>query len=185
MTNHHKGFTLIELLIVVAIIGILAAIAVPNFLNAQTRAKIARIQSDQRAIGTALGMYNIDNNAFPPFVNFPTFAYRGVPELTTPISYLANYPFDSFKRTIEGYGLEDDLPYTKMAYYNVKIMHDTGQATGSTSFGNLEYRQGYTWIVRSIGPNRQYDYDSSTNTFPDYDATNGLISFGDIYMRGS
>ena len=54
-----KGFTLIELLIVVAIIAILAAIAIPNFLEAQTRAKVARVLSDQRTLGTAVEQYSV------------------------------------------------------------------------------------------------------------------------------
>ena len=62
-TNH--GFTLIELLIVVAIIGILAAIAVPNFLNAQVRAKIARVHSELRSLSTAIDSYQLDNNQHP------------------------------------------------------------------------------------------------------------------------
>lgn len=60
-----KAFTLIELLIVVAIIAILAAIAVPNFLEAQTRAKVSRVAADQRSYATALETYYIDNNTYP------------------------------------------------------------------------------------------------------------------------
>ncbi len=61
----HGGFTLIELLIVVAIIAILAAIAVPNFLEAQTRAKVSRVKADVRSIATALEAYRIDQNLYP------------------------------------------------------------------------------------------------------------------------
>ena len=62
-----KAFTLIELLIVVAIIAILAAIAVPNFLEAQTRAKVSRAVSDMRTLATAIESYYVDNNKYPPF----------------------------------------------------------------------------------------------------------------------
>lgn len=60
------GFTLIELLIVVAIIAILAAIAVPNFLEAQVRAKVSRAKSDLRTIATAMESYGVDHNVAPP-----------------------------------------------------------------------------------------------------------------------
>lgn len=90
--NKDSGFTLIELLIVVAIIAILAAIAVPNFLEAQTRSKIARVQADMRSIATALESYRVDHNNYPP-----SNAPQGTPispwydrfiPLTTPVSYL-------------------------------------------------------------------------------------------------
>jgi len=60
-----SGFTLIELLIVVAIIGIIAAIAIPNLLNAIDRSKQKRTMADMRSVGTACEEYSIDNNFYP------------------------------------------------------------------------------------------------------------------------
>ena len=60
-----EGFTLIELLIVVAIIGIIAAIAIPNLLNAIQRGKQKRTMADMRAIGTVVESYAVDNNRYP------------------------------------------------------------------------------------------------------------------------
>jgi general secretion pathway protein G len=61
----HDGFTLIELLIVVAIIGIIAAVAVPNLLNAVDKAKQKRTMADIRTIGAAVEAYATDNALYP------------------------------------------------------------------------------------------------------------------------
>src|ERR1017187_7289029 len=63
--RNHKGFTLIELLIVVAIIGIIVAIAIPNLLNAIQRAKQKRTMGDMRSAGTAADAYAVDFNHYP------------------------------------------------------------------------------------------------------------------------
>lgn len=60
-----RAFTLIELLTVVGIIAILAAIAVPNFLEAQVRSKISRTISDMAVVSAALRSYYADNNHYP------------------------------------------------------------------------------------------------------------------------
>src|SRR5438309_4705096 len=81
-----KGFTLIELLIVVAIIGIIAAIAIPNLLNAIDRGKQKRTMADERSIGTAVESYAVDNNFYPKVSTFAT-----VTPLITPI-YIKTAP---------------------------------------------------------------------------------------------
>ena len=63
--RRQNGFTLIELLIVVAIIGIIAAIAIPNLLNAIDRSKQKRTMADMRSVGTAVEEYSVDNNFYP------------------------------------------------------------------------------------------------------------------------
>src|SRR5512140_712723 len=66
MNKNRKGFTLIELLIVVAIIGIIVAIAIPNLLNAIQRAKQRKSMGDIRSIATAVEAYAVDFNRYPP-----------------------------------------------------------------------------------------------------------------------
>jgi prepilin-type N-terminal cleavage/methylation domain-containing protein len=115
----QRGFTLIELLIVVAIIAILAAIAVPNFLEAQVRSKVARTQSDLRTMATAMEAYYIDNNSYtrdsdssldfldvgdaaltPSDPNFGHCA-NGALTLTTPIAYISSLLEDPFVVNVE------------------------------------------------------------------------------------
>ncbi|HEY1951240.1 MAG TPA: prepilin-type N-terminal cleavage/methylation domain-containing protein [Gemmatimonadaceae bacterium] len=62
MSQNRKGFTLIELLIVVVIIGILAAIAIPKFANTKDKAYVAAMESDLRNLATYEEQYAADNN---------------------------------------------------------------------------------------------------------------------------
>lgn len=85
----EKGFTLIELLIVVAIIGIIAAIAIPNLLNAIDRGKQKRTMADMRSLGTSIESYAVDNNFYPK--GMANVAAAGVSTHVAPI-YIKTVP---------------------------------------------------------------------------------------------
>ena len=175
MNDRESSFTLIELLIVVAIIGILAAIAVPNFLNSQLRAKVTRVYSDMGAIGMALEMYHLDNNKYPISNYVESHPKRVLGRLTTPICYLGGIPPDPFRSedmlsNLGGLG-SAHLDYS---YYNCD---DTDQYAGPNTRNGV-YRTSFDWFLMSPGP------DKVTNWLF-YDISNGVASAGDIYRASS
>src|SRR5271169_2149822 len=90
--RNKKGFTLIELLIVVAIIGIIVAIAIPNLLNAIQRAKQKRTMGDMRTAGTAAEAYAVDFNHYPAAAGYTAPSGLSVPPTVTFGAPGAPYP---------------------------------------------------------------------------------------------
>jgi prepilin-type N-terminal cleavage/methylation domain-containing protein len=202
-----RAFTLIELLIVVAIIAILAAIAVPNFLEAQTRSKVSRVQADFRTIATAIESYFVDKNSYPwdQDDTITSTNEDGFRLLTTPISYFSSGralsdPFADPRLTAN----DRSAPHYQMASgVNPRRRLDrTNPDADPRCFAQQ------AWLLFSWGP------DNSRGEFPDasgnvangmanddwpcfrtdtstpsdmktpYDPTNGTISVGNIYRLG-
>jgi len=197
-----KGFTLIELLIVVAIIAILAAIAVPNFLEAQVRSKVSRQNANMRTVATAMESYMVEYNRYPistyvPFDNFPGGfgpsmwkIYPG--ELTTPISFISS---DAAMEDIFRLPHSYTNPLANQIMYLPSLMYaESGPYGGGLQNDNtyrLQLRRYGLWVIRSAGPDLYYqnqpgdkqDYGAGPGgwNLAAYDPTNGTVSAGDIY----
>jgi len=199
MSTPRSAFTLIELLIVVAIIAILAAIAVPNFLEAQTRSKIARVQADMRALATALEAYRVESTKYPSGRDLGqlqnTYLYPGgnlpisFAVLTTPVSFITSIPFEPFQNRLDKqnnrahyfYFSDTDIasdgspprPALVMNWYVYTLRIPPGQWPGGRPDDCP-----HNWELRSNGPALE-----PLHALP-YDATNGTVSLGNIVRWG-
>ena len=207
-----NGFTLIELLIVIAIIAILALIAVPNFLEAQTRAQVARAMADMRSLATAMESMRLDRGVM--LVDFwdddqpvawvqqrsralgQTVSIRRddrggtvgvlVP-LTTPVAYMTRVPEDPFAEANAAYpGFTDPYfatsPPPRSYVYIDNDPEIAGHDDGGISRGS--FTEG-AWVLISSGPTREYTHRDQYPLIHLYDPTNGTVSRGDIIYNSA
>jgi prepilin-type N-terminal cleavage/methylation domain-containing protein len=154
--NREKGFTLIELLIVVAIIGIIAALLIPNFLDALQKAKQKRTVSDVRNTGTAMFSWLTDQASAaaagaPSTSSFPTGYLEIMPDdLRTVLvsQYLQEIPeLDGWKNPYDFYlNTDDPLARQVMAIhsYGRDEMAESGPFT-VTGFDPTDYDRDIIW----------------------------------------
>ncbi len=195
----RRAFTLIELLIVVAIIAILAAIAVPNFLEAQTRSKVSRTLADMRSLKTALELYAVDYNKYPLGRDCNDLTQPGFPEgpvkyrlvlVTTPIAYISTLPGDVFNTQLAG-GFPTPCDEASWVYLlkQFHVNESSPWVLGASSSNSPDWTlwpigQKPAWLVIGKGPSGQADNATITIQAIPYDPTNGTVSAGELATWG-
>ncbi|HUT26143.1 MAG TPA: prepilin-type N-terminal cleavage/methylation domain-containing protein [Sumerlaeia bacterium] len=188
----RRAFTLIELLIVVAIIAILAAIAVPNFLEAQTRSKIARAKGDMRSLGTALQSYAVDYGTYPDERNeYGRYYVQYIVLLSTPVAYITSTLLVDPFSTIDYHNQPDFKgTYSYLTYKDAwqKGFYPDWERNGCVlaSFGPDRLDSGIQHLPYLYNHpdmafvNAFYSVPAPGWVYTIYDATNGTRSWGDI-----
>lgn len=113
-----KGFTLVEILIVVVILGILAAIVIPQFTNASTQAKESNLKSNLQTVRAQIELYKLNHNDTPPAV--ATFASDMITPDPNGICYLKTIPNNPFTNgnSVLAWGSGTDWEYRVTGTYN-------------------------------------------------------------------
>ncbi len=183
MRRDIQAFTLIELLIVVAIIGILAAIAVPNFMNAQIRTKVAGTQADHRSLATAIESYRLDNNMYPPTPNTAAYMrFARLAKLTSPVPYMSSVPIDPFLSKVYADVLERAYPF-----WDPEVADNAKKNANRFDLLPDEKNRLGRWVLHGAGPDMDYEPDTGmggSGTIIVFDTSNGLNSDGDIDRFG-
>jgi len=161
LDTFHRGFTLIELLIVVAIISVLTAIALPNLMLATGRSEVAKCSSNLKAIAYALYAYRIDCNRYPladgvagleptpnrtEVGNGPAAngSWDGVPRLLVTLGYLSSDEYLFCPTLKKRY--RDRVQNFRYAYNSSAL--NTGGPSGGAD--HIEFNSGDIWLVRCL-----------------------------------
>lgn len=163
-----SGFTLIELLIVIAIILILIAIALPNFLAAQTRAKTARAEADLRNLATAIEFFRTEHFHYPIGTDDPAAVPVAVRET---FEQYGAYGFYTFRTVFSGdsaatlgfYGLPAGTPVGVVPGLTTPVAYiaeiPTDPFASLPGFITYSYREDRHmplkgWVLTSFGPDK-------------------------------